>query len=112
MSRQAKIHGGKTPFRIHFIAEWAERRHLRQTDFVEALDVDKGLVSRWFSGSLPQASNLERIAGLLEVDVNMLFRHPDEDWLSEFFKGRSEEERNRARQVLEIAFPPKTGTDG
>jgi transcriptional regulator with XRE-family HTH domain len=111
MAQLSKIHGNKTPIRLHFIVEWAERRGLRQTDIVNELEVDKGQVSRWFGGQLPQASNLERLAALFEIEPNMLFRHPDEDWLAEFFKSRSEQEQQRAKQMLEIAFPPdrKTG---
>jgi hypothetical protein len=36
-----------------------------------------------------------------------LFRHPDDDWLARFFRGKSEEERYRIRQILEAAFPTK-----
>jgi transcriptional regulator with XRE-family HTH domain len=112
MAQPIEIYGSKQPIRVHFIAEWAECRHLRQADVARELGVDKSQVSRWFSGKLPEQANLTRLAGLFEIEVNMLFRHPDEDWIAQFFKDRSEEERNRARQVLEIAFPPKDGTNG
>jgi hypothetical protein len=110
-TRVTHIHKGKTPHRLHFIPEWAEVRGKRQVDFVNAGLSDKGTVSKWFSGLLPQQDNLTRIANFLQVeDENALFRHPDDDWLARFLKGRAQEERERIRQTLELAFPRQTGT--
>lgn len=96
------------PPRLHYIPEWAERRQLRQADIVEALNgrVDKSTVSRWFNGALPEQPNLEAIAGVFGLDEPIsLFRHPDDDWLARFFRGRTQDERYRIRQMLEAAFP-------
>lgn len=72
------------PHSIHFIVEWADKRGLKPVDFVNALGVDKGTVSRWFSGKLPAEANLPRIAAFLEVGVDDLFRLPGDDWMQRF----------------------------
>jgi hypothetical protein len=48
------IHGSKNPNRLHYLADWIERRHLKQADVVRALGVDKATVSRWCSGQMPE----------------------------------------------------------
>lgn len=112
MEQPKRVQAGKTPQRLHFIAEWAEHRHLRQADVARELGVDKGLVSRWFAGQLPKTHNIAALAALLDIEPNMLFRHPDEDWLASFFRSRSNEDLERAKQVLDLAFPKRDGTDG
>lgn len=115
MSDTIKIHADKTPNRIHYIPEWAERRNLRQSEIVALTGADKGLVSRWFKGVLPKQNYLETLAGIFEVEVAALFRHPDDDWLSSFFKNKSSAEREKALQMLRIMFDekkPANGTDG
>ena len=101
---------------LHFIVEWAERRGLKPVDFIDALGVDKGTVSRWFAGNLPHEDNIPRIAAFLEVDVADLFRLPGDDWMQRFFHNRSIEEIKRMRDTLEAAFPRRTeekdGTNG
>lgn len=113
MSNIDKIHGNKTPQRIHFIPEWAEKRGLKQADIARELDVEKGLVSKWFRGTLPKFDYLERLSSLLATDVSGLFRHPDDDWLSQFFKDKTEEQKEQAIDMLKLFFKhTKTGTDG
>lgn len=113
MNNPTMIHGGKTPIRIHFIVEWAEKRNLKQADIVREIGADKGLVSRWFDGTVPKAEYLEKLADLFGTDIHGVFRHPDDDWLARFFKGRSDEEREKAIQMLRLMFQnQKTGTDG
>ena len=109
MGQPTKIHMNKQPIRIHYIKEWAAKRNLKQKDIVHQIGVDKGTVSRWFKGSLPTEQHLIALAHLFGTDVPGLFRDPDDDWLARFFKERSEEEKRRASQVLEAAFP-KSGT--
>lgn len=106
MSNLSTIHGGKTPTRIHFIVEWAEHYGMKQSDIVRELGVDKGLVSRWFSGTLPKHEYLERLAALFHMDgdINRLFRHPDDDWLLRLFQDKSEAEKAKARELLELYF--------
>lgn len=99
---------------MHFISEWAEKRGLRQRDVVSELGIDKGLVSKWFNkGVLPGPDYLERLAALFETDVHGLFRHPDDDWLAQFFRDKTEEQKEKAIQMLKIMFEPqKDGTNG
>lgn len=106
MVRVVEIHRGKQPVRIHYIAEWAAKRGHSQADIARELGVDKGTVSKWFSGKLPQEANLLPLAAMLGTEPDRLFRHPDDDWIANFFQGRSEEERNRMVKTLEAAFPP------
>lgn len=109
MANVTKIHAGKTPHRIHFIAEWAEKRGIKAARISERTEVDKGTVSKWFGGQLPSEKNLLKVAAALDVEPNDLFRHPDDDWLARFLQGRQEEERERIRATLEAAFPRKVG---
>lgn len=113
MSEVTRIHRGKQPHRPHFIPEWAEtRRYETQVELANALDADKSVVSRWYSGSTPSLDWQEKLASLFEIEREALFRHPDDDWIAKFFRNRSKEERERMKHMLELAFPPKTGTDG
>ncbi|WP_026618320.1 helix-turn-helix transcriptional regulator [Ensifer sp. WSM1721] len=114
MSNIEEIHGGKSPIRIHYLPEWADKRNLSQADIVREIGVDKSLVSRWFDGTLPKAEYLERLAALFGTDVHGLFRHPDDDWLAKFFRDKTEEQKERAIEMLRIFFREhdKTGTGG
>ena len=107
MGRPARIHTDKTPHRLHYIAEHAERLGLKQADIVAQMSVDKASVSRWFSGRLPSERHLEVLAELLHTDVPGLFRHPDDDWLARFFKSKNQDEIQRAQRILRDAFPDK-----
>jgi len=115
MSNVTIIHQSKTPPRIHFIPEWAERRNLKQADIVALTGADKGLVSRWFKGVLPKQNYLDMLASIFEIDVASLFRHPDDDWLAQFFRDRTEAERDKAIEMLKVMFeirePPKPAKD-
>jgi len=107
------IHGSKNPNRLHYLADWIERRHLKQADVVRALGVDKATVSRWCSGQMPEQKNLDQLIGFLALeDPNDLFRHPDDTWIRRFFVGRSRDEIDHIRRVLEVTFPKRDGTNG
>jgi hypothetical protein len=94
--------------RNHFIPEWAEKRSKSQADLVRETGADKGTVSRWFSGNMPRDKHLDALVECLSLeDREALFRHPDDDWIARFFRGRSEDEKARMRTMLEAAFPPK-----
>jgi predicted XRE-type DNA-binding protein len=108
MSDTPKIYANRQPRRPHYIEVWAEIRHMRQADIAEELGADKSLVSRWFSGSTPSVHWQERLAALFHLDTpDALFRHPDEDWMARFLRGRTRDEIDRIRQVLEVTFPGK-----
>ena len=113
MSNIEAIHQDKTPVRIHFIVEWADKRGLIQADISRKIGADKGLVSRWFDGTVPKPEYLEKLAELFNTDVHGLFRHPDDDWLTRFFQDKSEEQREQAIKMLKLMFETsRTGTDG
>lgn len=106
-----RIHRGKQPNRPHFIPEWAERRgYENQAELAEALDVDKSMVSRWYSGTSPSEKSQIQLAALFHCSRDALFRHPDDDWLSKFFRDRSDNEMERIKQMLEAAFPKSQKT--
>lgn len=113
MSNQPTIHADKTPIRIHFIVEWAEKRNLKQADIVREIGADKGLVSRWFDGTVPKAEWLDKLAEMFGTDVHGLFRHPDDDWLAKLFRDKTQEQREQAINMLRLLFKEgRTGTDG
>lgn len=75
--------------------------------------IDKSQVYRWLKGQLPQPTTQRRLAEALGLDDPAdLLRPPLDDWFVQFFAGRSADELERLRQMLEAAFPPKTGTNG
>lgn len=111
MPNVVRIRPQKQPRRPHYIPEWAEHRGFKtQVELAEELGIDKSTVSRWYNGSSPGIKHQEALAELFNCDPESLFRHPDDDWLARFFKERSREEVQRAKVMLEMAFP-KTGTD-
>lgn len=107
MPKLPRIHQNKTPIRRHFIAEWAEARNMTRADVARELDVDKSQTTRWFQGQLPQPAFQEKLAALFEIAPEALLRHPDDDWLSRMFEGRSAKEREHMKRSIETTFPPK-----
>lgn len=107
MNKIDRIHGSKQARRPHYIPQWAEKRGLKQADIAAELGADKSLVSRWFAGATPREKWQEALAALFgfEGEPEIIFRHPDEDWLSRFFAGRRAEEIERIKATLETAFP-------
>lgn len=103
------IHRNKTPIRRHFIVEWAAHFHLKKADIAREVGADKGLVGRWWKGTMPGPDYQEKLAALFHTEPESLFRHPDEDWITTFFRERNEADKARARELLTLAFP-KTGT--
>lgn len=111
MARTPRIHKDKTPFRLHFIAEWADHRGIDRSAIIEATGADKGTVSRWFAGKLPTDKHLLALADLYQIEVVQLFRDPHDDWMVEFFKDRNIDELKRIQATLEAAFPKKVAKD-
>jgi hypothetical protein len=118
MGRRAKqqtpkppqIYAGRQPNRPHHIEAWAEHRgFMNQAALVKATGADKATVSRWYDGASPAREWQQKLCGLFGYpgEPEILFRHPDDDWMARFLKGRTAEERERARLLLETAFPPK-----
>lgn len=104
------IQKDKQPTRPHHIADWAELRRMSQADLAEALGADKSVISRWFSGSTPSTKWQQALADVLRCGApEALFRHPNDDWLSQFLRGRTQPEVERIKATLETAFPRKAG---
>ena len=98
----------KQAHRPHFVEAWAGHRgYKNQASLAKALGVDKSLVSRWYRGATPSAKWQEVLAELFSCERESLFRHPDEDWFTRFFRDRSEEEIDRIKKTLELTFPRK-----
>lgn len=113
MAQVTKIHASKTPPRIHYIAEWAEKYGVSQADIVRATGSDKGTVSRWFSGRLPEQKSLMALAQILPVkEPNDLFHHPEDNWLNRRLRAAAEEDRKKLEGAVELFLPGKTGTVG
>lgn len=107
-----QIYSGRQPRRPHYIAKLMERRSLTRADLIERLDVDKSLLSRWLDESRPStpSSKWARKLGLYfrvseDDDLVDIFSDPDVDWMARFFRGRSNEEIERVKKMLEAAFP-------
>jgi transcriptional regulator with XRE-family HTH domain len=107
MATVSKIHASKQPNRPHHIVDWAEKRGLSQAELAEELGADKSVVSRWFNGTSPGLDWQEKLADFFGCSREALFRHPDEDWVMQFFRNRSQEEIDRIKATLETAFPLK-----
>jgi len=92
--------------RRHFIAEWAELRGKRQTDIVRDLGIEKSTVYRWFAeGVIPSEKHLVPLAAYLAVEEPVrLFKHPDDDWLSQMFRDKTDEQREKAVAMLKLFF--------
>lgn len=73
--------------------------------------IDRRQVYRWLKGSIPRETTLVRIAAALALESSEdLFKHPDEEWLARFMRGRSDDERERIKATLVTAFPPKAAS--
>lgn len=112
MTEPTQIHAGKTPKRVHYIAEWAEKRGLKQADIAKEIGADKGLVSRWLSGTIPKAGYLKQLRDLFHAEeVSSLFRHPDDDWIAKMFRDKSDQQKDQAMEMLNLLFrESSTGT--
>lgn len=109
-----RIHANKTPVRIHYIAEWAEKLGIERAEIIDKTGADKSLVSRWFSkGTLPGERYLKQLAAIFwedpeDQDVARLFRDPEDDWIAQWFKkNRDPAKLQRVlRLMLEIDNEP------
>lgn len=98
----------RQPKRPHFIPEWAKKSgYDDQAELVEALDADKSVVSRWYSGASPGEDWQARLSTLFGFpnQPEIIFQHPDTVWFSRFFRDREEGEIERMKKMLEAAFP-------
>lgn len=113
MEPVTQIHKSKQPRRPHFIAEWAEARNMSQADLARELGADKSVISRWFNGTTPGTDWQERLAALFNCEPDSLFRDPHDDWLAKFFRDKTEEQKQKAIDMLKLLFDEqRTGTGG
>lgn len=87
--------------------------------FSELGTVDKSQVYRWLKGQMPGPDMQLRVADALEIkdpetgqpDPAGILRHPDFDWLARKYQGRSPDEIDRLKQMIDLAFPDvRTGS--
>ena len=107
------IHATKQPRRPHYLAEWMERRGITAAELARQTGADNGQISRWLDGASPSQKWHDVLREFFHAGREGIFRHPDDDWLTEFFAGRQQEEIDRIKQTLEMAFPkPKLKAGG
>jgi hypothetical protein len=94
----------------HYIAEWMEHREIGVDEVMEALDLSTpSQVYRWMKGQKPQDETFLKLADLLRADPpEALLRHPLDDWMTKFLRGRSEAEAKAIMELLERAYPLKS----
>ena len=57
---------------------------------------------------MPRDWHLDALVACLQLeDRDALFRHPDDDWMARFLRGRSDDEKKRIVTMLQAAFPNK-----
>ena len=125
MAKVTKIHQGKQTVRRHYIGEWLELKNMAVSDLVAALndpdrdsslpEIDKTQVYRWLKGQMPGAATQARLAAIFgfEGEPERLLQDPSIDWISHFFKDKTEEQKQKAIDMLKILFSDsRTGTDG
>jgi transcriptional regulator with XRE-family HTH domain len=96
----------RAPQKFHYIQEWADRRGLKPAELARELNTEKSTVGRWYQGTIPTEQYLIALTGLFGLDEPAsLFRHPDDDWMAELFRGRSRQELERIRDTINAAFP-------
>lgn len=105
MNTIMQVFPSRQPRRPHYIQQWAEERGLTQSGLAEAIEADKGQVSRWYSGSSPSYDWQIKLAAFFHCDRDDLFRHPDEVWLYHILRDRDAVEIKRIKDTLQAAFP-------
>lgn len=107
-----QIHARRQPKRPHYLRDWLNRRGFKtDSEFADEIGADKSVVSRWLDEDDPTTPGKDWQIKLgvffgSEDDPADIFRHPDDDWFAKFFQTRSDDQIKRAREMLEIGFPP------
>lgn len=103
-----KRNQAKQPMRPHFIREWAALAKIfKPAHLAREAGFDKSQVSKWFKGATPSEDNQKKLADFLGIIPSDLFSHPDDVWFSQFMRGKKPEDVQRAKNILEQAFPRK-----
>jgi len=95
-------------------------RALNDAATMDQGEIDKSQVYRWLKGQLPHGPTLMRIAATLDLtdpttgepNPEMLMAHPAQDWITMKLQGRSRDEVERLKSLIELALPDRTGTEG
>lgn len=111
----AAIYEKRQPTRPHYLAELMERRGVTRADLIEAIGVDKGLLSKWLDErkpSTPGTKWAEELGRFFAVgpdpeDFVDIFADPDVHRIHRFLQGRDPNEIDRIMATLETAFPSK-----
>ena len=90
--------------RPHFIPEWAEEAGLDQVDIVNETGADKGVVSRWFSGSTPGVEYQLKLAQLFNCEPDDLFKRPGEAWISKIVSPLGPDDLKKVKGMLKAMF--------
>ena len=107
-----RIYASRQPRRPHYLAVLMERHGVTRAEIIEAIDVDKSLISRWLDEKKPSTPSPEWAAKLGQFfgkghDPVDIFSHPDVDWMMRLLRGRSADEIERAKILLQNAFPAR-----
>lgn len=115
----AAIYSKRQPTRPHYLAKLMARRDVSRADLIQAIGVDKGLLSKWLDERKPSTPGPRWAKDLGEFfaitpdpdDFVDIFADPDVDRVRRFLHGREPDEIDRIMATLETAFPPrKTGS--
>lgn len=106
----AKIYGGRQPRRPHYLAILMERYGVTRPELIEAIGVDKSLISRWLDEDKPSTPSPEWADKLGEFfgkghDPVDIFADPNVDWIARLLRGHSQRDIDRAKAILEAALP-------
>lgn len=110
-----QIYGSRQPRRPHYLATLMARHNVTRAELIEAIEVDKGLVSKWLDEEKPTTPGPQYVRKLGRFfavsddpdDFVDIFADPDTSRLSRFLQGRSPDEIDRIMATLETAFPKK-----
>lgn len=107
-----QIYARRQPRRPHYLGRLMERYGVSRGDLIETLEIDKSQLSRWLDEKRPQTPSPHWAEKLGEYfgqggDPVDIFADPDMDWMARFLQGRSRDEVDRMKAMLEAAFPAK-----
>lgn len=115
LTEVTEIYGRRQPRRPHYIEAWMARRRVDRADVIEAIGVDKGMVSRWLDDEKPTTPGPKWAAKLNayfggEGDPVDIFQHPDDDWFTRMVRTNNEKTVRKAISILEAAgIAPQSG---
>lgn len=108
-----EIYPKRQPRRPHYLGRLMELRSVSRRQMIEDMaGLDKSLLSRWLDKNDPSTPGrdwAEKLSQYFAVapdfDPVDIFTDPDLDWLARLLRGRSAEEKDRIKAMIEAAFP-------